>query len=103
MDLTNHLDPTMEQPLDMPEIVRPPESPEDFFEWLWRVKEFEHDIYVMDEIDGERRPVALSSLPPRRWAFWVATWWENSMVPIRIMQDAEGGDQSETESEIVNG
>ena len=67
----------------------PPEDPTNIEEWLWRLRRYEKDIYVRDKTpDGSFDAIALSELPPERWAFHVAKWLTDGAIPVRVKEDA---------------
>ncbi len=62
----------------------PPDEPTTLYEWLWRLKRYQDGIFVRERIEGHFRNVALSQLPPDRWAYWVARWLDENALPMRI-------------------
>lgn len=76
----------------MSEPNRPPDKPQALDEWLWYVRRYEATIYVREQIDGKWQSVALSTLPPERWAHHVARWLDKGMVPCRVRETEEGKD-----------
>lgn len=71
------------------ELTTPPDNPTTLKDWLWRVKQYERDIFVREQIGGKWCCVAISELSPERWAYWVATWLEEDRVPTRILRFKE--------------
>lgn len=68
---------------------RPPEEPKTLEEWLWRLKRYDKGIFVREQLAGKFQNVALADLPPDRWAFHVARWLEQGMLPVRVREPEE--------------
>lgn len=67
----------------------PPEEPQNLEEWLWRLKRYESGIFVREKTKEGWDSVALSTLPPDRWAHHVARWLEEGVLPARLKEDGE--------------
>lgn len=68
---------------------RPPEEPKTLTEWLWRLKRYEKGIFVRELVGEKWMNMALADLPPDRWAFHVARWLEQGVLPVRIREPEE--------------
>ena len=73
----------------MKDTTRPPDNPQSLEDWLWYVRRYEDGIFVREQIDGTWQSVALSALPPERWAYHVARWMDRCMVPCRVRDTEE--------------
>lgn len=65
-------------------MLEPPKQPNNLFEFLWYIKDYEKQIFV-GTLDGKWQSVSLAELPPREWAITVTDWIERDFVPIRIL------------------
>lgn len=54
--------------------------------WLAYVRQCEADIWVREQINGKWETVPLASLPPERWAHWVARWLKENVMPARVLR-----------------
>jgi hypothetical protein len=58
-------------------------------EWFLRLKRYEREIYVREQVDGRWGNVALADLTPERWAHHVARWLAKGALPCRISEPEE--------------
>jgi hypothetical protein len=81
------------EPKAKEDTVEPPvrlsDEPRNLWEWLWRLKRYERGIYVREQVDGRWGNVALSDLTPERWAYYVARWLEDGVLPCRVREPEE--------------
>ena len=68
---------------------RPSDEPSTLKDWLWRLKRYEHGIFVREQIDGKSVTIALAHLRPEQWAHHVARWLEEGILPTRIREPEE--------------
>ena len=54
--------------------------------WLAYVRQYEADIFVREQINGKWEAVSLASLSPERWAYWVARWLKEHVMPVRVLR-----------------
>ncbi|TXI10938.1 MAG: hypothetical protein E6Q68_07225 [Polynucleobacter sp.] len=70
-------------------IGMPPENPEDLFEWLWRLREYEDCIFIRVYRNKEWMNVSLKEAKPQEWAAFTSRALEKGMLPVRVKRDSE--------------
>ena len=67
----------------------PPDEPENLFEWLWRLRQYEADIFFRGIREGKGTSVSLKDATPQEWAAFVEGALERGMLPMRVVRDPE--------------
>jgi len=71
----------------VPVFAQLSDEPKNLWEYLWYIQAYAADIFVRERIEGKWDSVALASLPPARWAYHVASWLGQNIVPARIRRE----------------
>lgn len=67
----------------------PPEDPSNLFEWMWRTREYEEEIFIRVKRNGHWQNSSLKEATPQEWAAFMARALESGMLPVRIKRESE--------------
>lgn len=83
---------------------RPPEEPTTLEEWLWRLKQYENQIFVRaQDKDGKWDALNLNEITPKEWGTFVAGWLTDGRLPVRVRTDEEIAEIDRIENEKNQG
>lgn len=75
---------TIDQKREMPS-----DDPQNLFEWLWRLREYEDGIYIRVQRGEQWTNSSLEEATPKEWATFVAKALDKGMLPVRVKRDSE--------------
>ena len=67
----------------------PSEDPVNLFEWMWRTREYEEEIFIRVYRNGRWDNVSLKEATPQEWAAFMTRALERGMLPVRIPRESE--------------
>lgn len=67
----------------------PPDEPADLFEWLWRTREYEAEIFIRAYRSKHWVNVSLKESTPQEWAAFMSRALQTGILPVRVKRPSE--------------